>query len=198
MNAPEPVDCVTEDPRWGSSEPAVARGVLAVLRHQGIDPAQAEVSVLLTDDARMQALNGTYRGKDAPTNVLSWPSEDLAPDTPGARPSRPAPDPGGLFALGDLAFGWETVQREADTPSVTRLGFADYLTRLAVHGTLHLLGYDHETPADALLMEAEEFAILAPMGLADPDEYRAEREALLEDIAATEPQKDGPSPDPAA
>ncbi len=114
-----------------------------------------EVSVALTDDAALQALNKAWRGKDRPTNVLSFPAE--MPDLP----------PGALQAtpLGDIALAAETVQREAREQDKS---FDDHLTHLTVHGLLHLLGYDHETTDDAAEMEALEIEILARLGVADP------------------------------
>jgi probable rRNA maturation factor len=117
------------------------------------------VTVLLADDATIQALNRTWRGKDRPTNVLSFPA---------------GPPPAGLprnlrWPLGDLALALETSASEAAEEGKT---LAQHLAHLVVHGTLHLLGYDHETPAEAEAMEALERRILAGLGVPDP--YRAE------------------------
>ncbi len=114
--------------------------------------ADAEVSLVFTDDARIRVLNQQYRGKDKPTNVLSFPA---APPFPG----RLGPP------LGDIVMARETVAAESEAAG---LDFADHLTHLIVHGFLHLLGYDHETDGEAVVMERLETAILARLGIADP------------------------------
>jgi probable rRNA maturation factor len=162
------VDTVIEDDRWqafglAALAEAAARAALAHLGH----PAEAlEISLLGCDDARIAVLNGTFRGKPKPTNVLSWPAWDLAPEAPGAQPEDPetgtAEDP---EPLGDIAIAWETCAREAEEQGKP---MRDHVTHLVVHGCLHLLGYDHETEADAALMEGHEVAILASLGLSDP------------------------------
>jgi len=161
-----PVELNPEDVRWGDLAPLVRRAVGAALRHLGHDPALYEISVLACDDARIRALNAQFRGKDRPTNVLSWPEWDLSPDEPGALPQPPEPgtadDP---EPLGDLAFAYETCQREADAQGKK---VEDHVTHLIVHSVLHLLGYDHDHDADALLMEETETKILATLGIADP------------------------------
>jgi probable rRNA maturation factor len=111
-----------------------------------------EVSVMLADDAQIQELNRTWRGKDKPTNVLSFP----APDQPGAEGPR---------HLGDIALAYETLVRESEEESKA---LADHFAHLIVHGILHLLGYDHEDEAEAETMEALEVKALATLGIADP------------------------------
>lgn len=112
----------------------------------------AELSLVFTDDAHVRGLNRQYRGKDSPTNVLSFPG---APGKPGAY--------GPL--LGDIVVAEETVAREAADQA---LSFDDHLIHLVVHGFLHLLGYDHEDDAEAEIMEGMETQILAHLGIADP------------------------------
>jgi probable rRNA maturation factor len=128
--------------------------VSAVLRHLAID-APLEVSVVFTDDAEQQALNRAWRGKDRPTNVLSFPNMD---DDGPAVPGLPR-------LLGDVVLARETVAREAREQGKRTV---DHTVHLLVHGTLHLLGYDHEGAAQAAEMEALERAILAGLGIADP------------------------------
>jgi len=111
-----------------------------------------EVSVMLTDDARIRELNRTWRDKDKPTNVLSFP----APEQPGAEGPR---------HLGDIALAYETLVRESEEESKA---LADHYAHLIVHGILHLLGYDHEDEAEAETMEALEVKALATLGIADP------------------------------
>jgi probable rRNA maturation factor len=111
------------------------------------------VSLLFTNDAAMQALNQKWRGKDKPTNVLSFPSGD-------------GPAGSDIEMLGDIALALETVTREAEGEGKT---FDHHLTHLLVHGFLHLLGYDHETgEEDAEEMETLERAILAHLAISDP------------------------------
>ena len=112
----------------------------------------AEVSLCLADDARLRALNLRWRGKDAPTNVLSFPS--AVPDRSGEEPT-----------LGDIALAYETLKREAEDLDVP---LADHYRHLVAHGFLHLIGYDHEKDEEAERMEALETRILARLGAADP------------------------------
>ena len=107
------------------------------------------VSVALSDDQSVAALNGQYRGKPKPTNVLSFPSG------PGA-------DDG---FIGDIVLAAETLQREAADEDIP---VEHHFQHLIVHGILHLLGFDHETDADAERMEALEIKILARLGIANP------------------------------
>lgn len=160
------VEVIVEDDGWGDPGALIETAVAATLRHLNLDPASYEVSVLACDDARIRALNAQFRGKDAPTNVLSWPAVDLAPETPGAAPF--APDPGtpdDPEALGDIALALGVCRAEAAAAGIP---FENHLTHLVVHSVLHLLGHDHETEPDALLMEGRERAILAGLGIPDP------------------------------
>ena len=127
---------------------------LAVAGHAGED---LSLSLLLADDGAVRRLNRTFRGKDKPTNVLSFPASAPA-GVPGPRP------------LGDVALAFETVAREAESEGKT---LADHARHLIVHGTLHLLGYDHETDAEAERMEALEIEALARLGIADPSREAA-------------------------
>jgi probable rRNA maturation factor len=121
---------------------------------------EGEVSILLTDDARIRELNRTYRGMDKPTNVLSFPSEDKAES--GAR------------FYGDIALACETLSREAAGEG-KRLDA--HLSHLVVHGVLHLLGFDHDNERDAEAMEARETKIVTSLGFADPYASVAEENA---------------------
>lgn len=113
-----------------------------------------EVSVLLGDDAAVRGLNGAWRGKDMPTNVLSFPVPDGFPAPPDqARP------------LGDIVLGFETVLREAAAEGKT---LEAHMTHLAVHGLLHLLKYDHLTQEQATDMEMRERKIMDILKFADP------------------------------
>jgi probable rRNA maturation factor len=161
------VDTLAEDPRWEALRLAelAERAAGATLRRLGLDPRRYEISLLGCSDARIAELNADFRGKPQPTNVLSWPSAERGPARPGARPRLPAPDPGGLRELGDVAIAWETCAREAAAEGITP---EDHAAHLVVHATLHLLGFDHETDADAELMEGIEREVLRAIGVADP------------------------------
>lgn len=111
----------------------------------------AEISVLLTDDAEQRDLNAQWRGKDAATNVLSFPQIE---------PFGPV-----MGLLGDITLARETLVREAEEQGKS---LEDHFTHLVVHGFLHILGYDHLEEAEALHMEGLETQILAGLGLADP------------------------------
>jgi probable rRNA maturation factor len=113
----------------------------------------SEASVVLGSDALVRRLNRTYRGKDAATNVLSFPFQR----PPGA------PEEGAY--LGDVVLAAETVQLEADGRGIER---KQHLQHLVVHGLLHLLGYDHDTDSEAEAMERLEVDILATIGVSDP------------------------------
>lgn len=161
------LDVILEAPAWEAAglESLAARASAAALAELGLEPAQYEISLLACDDARIGALNAEFRGKPAPTNVLSWPEEDLSPETAGARPALPAPSGPSEGFLGDIAIAFETCAREAEEQGKP---FADHVTHLLVHATLHLLGYDHIRDEDATLMEALEVEILGNLGIADP------------------------------
>jgi len=120
------------------------------------DTAEAELAVMLTDDAGIRTLNKNWRGIDKPTNVLSFPA---LPPVGVRGPDDPPP------MLGDIAIAYETMRREADDEAKP---FDHHLSHLAVHGFLHLVGYDHENDDDAEAMEALEREVLAQLGIPDP------------------------------
>lgn len=168
------VDCVTEDERWGDiALPALAeRAVRVTLAQRGLAPECFEIALLACDDARIATLNAEFRGRDVPTNVLSWPAQAFAPRPDGAPPPSPAPgtldDPAGL---GDLALAFDTCAREAREYGRS---LEDHVTHLVVHGVLHLLGHDHMRDGDAALMETIEVRLLALLGVANPYETAGE------------------------
>lgn len=127
-----------------------------------------QVGALLCDNARMRDLNLQFRGKDSPTNVLSFP-DDSAPDdsTPDNAPLDDSAVPAGASprAVGELALAYGQLAAEANEEDKS---LADHMTHLWVHGLAHLFGLDHETVGDAEEMEAAETAILARLGIADP------------------------------
>ncbi|WGW05463.1 rRNA maturation RNase YbeY [Tropicibacter oceani] len=155
-------DTIIEDARWDQAglETLAEQAAQAVLRHLGIAEEDHEIAVLGCDDTRIAALNADFRGKPTPTNVLSWPSEDLSAEIPGENPLPPE-----LPELGDIAIAFQTCEREAQEQGKP---FADHVTHLVIHAVLHLLGYDHIRDADATLMEGIEVAILGKLGVPDP------------------------------
>jgi len=114
-----------------------------------------EVALLFTDDSAIAEINAEWRGKDKPTNVLSFPAPDM-----------PVPE-GEARHLGDIVLAHGVILREAGEQGKT---LQDHTAHLIVHGVLHLLGYDHETDAEAEEMESLETSILSGLGIADPYE----------------------------
>lgn len=155
------------DPSWSKLAPdapkllrRAARRAFAAASGAGWRGSRVghEVSFMLTSDRRMRTLNRTYRGQDKATNVLSFAALD------GARPK-----PGVPWLLGDVVLASGVIAREAKDQAKN---LEDHLSHMAVHGLLHLLGYDHEKNRDALIMEALEIATLAGLGIANPYESR--------------------------
>ncbi len=149
-----PLNIVIEDEVWKT-----VRG-LKSLTEKAVDAAltaaakNKEISILFADNATLKNLNKDWRGKNKPTNVLSFPS------------SKELKLPRGqIKPLGDIALAFETVAKEAEASGKS---LKDHTTHLIVHGVLHLLGYDHIDDADAAKMEAKEIRILKKLGLADP------------------------------
>lgn len=145
------------DARWQQPE-------LALLEDRIIDAVRAalaacdrhdpvEIGVRLTDDVEIQTLNRDWRGQDKPTNVLSFALEDDA--VPGEA----------VVPLGDIVVAFETCAREADEEAKS---LANHLSHLVVHGTLHLLSYDHDVVEEAEIMEALERRVLDGLGIPDP------------------------------
>jgi len=138
---------IKEEPAWPDLDHLIRRCVNAAL-HSANYEQSAALSVVLAHDDFVQDLNKRYRGQDKPTNVLSFPQNDEMMDN-----------------LGDIIFALETVQREAAAQDKK---FKDHVAHLAVHGTLHLLGYDHERDEDAEHMESLEIQILEGLNISNP------------------------------
>ena len=162
------VDVVVEADSWSSIDIALLadRAVKLAFSALNLPTKGYEISLLACNDARIAELNAEYRGKNQPTNVLSWPAFELAAERDGG-PPKPLPEPDGMWAeaIGDLAIAYETCLNEA---AIADIAFDHHLTHLVLHGCLHLLGYDHERPLDAALMEALETKALASVGIDDP------------------------------
>lgn len=118
-------------------------------------PEGAELSLVIAGDKTLRQLNHEWRNKDKPTNVLSFPGQDMVPG-----------DKAGLI-LGDIIISLETTKREA---ALENKSVHDHFSHLIVHGFLHLFGYDHETDAQAAIMERLETRILGELGIANPYE----------------------------
>ena len=157
MAAPD-IDILTQSPLWERipQAPEVARRALGAMASDadmaGVLRDGGEICLTLTDDAAIAALNREWRGKDMPTNVLSFPA-----------PSHPGPQ--GPRFFGDIVLAFETVAREAQEQDKE---FDAHMAHLVVHGALHLLGHDHVDDEEAERMEALETRILAAIGIADP------------------------------
>ena len=148
------VDIVVNAPAWEALtglEDLAARAVEQSALVAGARLAKdSELCIVFCDDAEIRGLNATWRGQDKPTNVLSFP-------TPGALATKPL--------LGDIVIAFETVAREAREQDKS---LADHASHMIIHGFLHLIGYDHETPAEAEAMEALERRVAETLGIIDP------------------------------
>jgi probable rRNA maturation factor len=146
-------DCWHQEP---DAEAVIHRAIAAAAETVGQDVGEAELAVMLTDDAGIRTLNSNWRGIDKPTNVLSFPA--LQPTAASREDDAPR-------MLGDIAIAYQTMRKEADDEQKP---FDHHLSHLAVHGFLHLIGYDHETEDDAEAMETLEAEILAQLGIPNP------------------------------
>jgi probable rRNA maturation factor len=150
-------DCWQTEP---DAEAVIHRAIATAAEAVNAGPnkavGEAELAVMLTDDAGIRTLNNNWRGIDKPTNVLSFPA---LPPT-----GKSGPDDAPRM-LGDIAIAYETTRKQADDEQKP---FDHHLSHLAVHGFLHLIGYDHENDDDAEAMETLEQEILAQLGIPDP------------------------------
>jgi probable rRNA maturation factor len=146
------IDIMVQAPQW-----AEHRGSRATVRRAVLEAARAtatssgEIAIVLADDSAIRTLNRNWRKKDKPTNVLSFP----APRS-GRRPPQ---------HLGDIVIAYQTTAREARTEQKP---FRHHLAHLAVHGFLHLIGYDHEADEEAQVMEKLEISVLARIRVPNP------------------------------
>ncbi len=157
------LDILIEDDNWGDLHPLAMRACTAALNGAGLDPSEYEVSLLACNDTRIKALNADFRQKGTATNVLSWPSDERGADVDGDPPIPPTLPMDA--ELGDIAISFDTCAREAADAGKP---FGDHVTHLIVHGTLHLLGYDHVRDGDAARMEGLESEILGKLDIPDP------------------------------
>lgn len=163
------IEVVVEDNLWEhyTIETIAVTVFSAIEKKLALKTGPYELDVLACDDARITVLNAEFRGKQMPTNVLSWPSFDLSPERAGQYPSAPPDEKHGdpFTHIGDIAIAYQTCMKEAKAGGITP---QHHITHLLIHGILHLLGYDHETDADATIMENIEIDILAGMGIGNP------------------------------
>jgi probable rRNA maturation factor len=145
------VEIQVQSPLW-DAQPAAEKTVRDAIAGaaEALSTANGEVSIVLTDDSAVRTLNRDWRGIDKPTNVLSFPASQVS---------------GGEKILGDIVIAYETLKRECDDED--RI-FLHHLAHLAVHGFLHLVGYDHQTDAQADEMEGLESQIMTRMKMPDP------------------------------
>jgi probable rRNA maturation factor len=144
------ITLVVEDEGWRAHRGLQKRLTLAAEDARKAVRLKGDVTILLSGDKKLAALNRDFRGRNKPTNVLSFPG-------------------GGDYA-GDIAIAYGVTAAEAKEAGKT---FPDHATHLVVHGVLHLAGYDHERPKDARVMEPLEVKILKRLGVADPYAVRA-------------------------
>lgn len=166
------LDISVEAAEWGDEDALAApcrSAVAAALAAARVGEPVA-LAILLTDDEAIREINQEWRDQDKPTNVLSFP----APPVPG----HPGPRP-----LGDVVLARETIAREAQAEGKS---FEDHFAHLLVHGTLHCLGYDHDTDEAAAEMEAMEVAALASIGIGDPYRDETDEESAGADAAREE------------
>ena len=178
------IDVNVESDRWPAELPEVetlvhrvARAAIGAARDV---PGNAELSVLLSDDACLRRLTRDYRGRDEATNVLAFEN-----DGPAGGPmadARPA-------LLGDVVIAFETTAREA---AEQKKPLSHHVSHLLVHGVLHLLGYGHDEVTAANVMEDLERAILAGLGIPDPYGERGQDEQPLVTAAGVAPDAQGP------
>jgi probable rRNA maturation factor len=165
VQAAPAIDILVESARWSGRrgvQPllrrAIAGAATALPAKSARATSGAELAIVLTNDSAIRKLNRTWRGKNEPTNVLSFPAD---------------PQAGAHRLLGDIVIAYETLAREA---RAERKPFDHHLAHLAVHGYLHLVGFDHEDEDEAAAMEGLETAILARLKVPDPYIARARKD----------------------
>lgn len=189
------VDVLVESDRWSAALPDVEslvhRAAQAVLSAAPDLPGNAELSVLLSDDANIRRLNRDYRDSDSATNVLAFSNDGPASGPVGGRVVGPVSgamaDPRPTL-LGDVVIAFETTAREA---ADQKKPLSHHVSHLLVHGVLHLLGYDHDEATAASGMEDLERAILAGLGIPDPYGERSPDEQPLATASGVAPYAQG-------
>jgi probable rRNA maturation factor len=139
------ITLLVEDPKWRTHRGLAARLANAAEAARKAARLKGGFTILLAGDRKLRALNHNFRGKDKPTNVLSFPGAD--------------------GYAGDIALAYGVTKKEAKAAGKTMINHA---THLVVHGVLHLAGHDHERPKQARAMEGLEVKILGRLGISDP------------------------------
>ncbi len=140
------VDIIINDCAWNVIQIESASITKAIIQHLKLD-TETNFSLLLTNDEEITVFNTTYRQKENPTNVLSFPCEGIE------------------GYIGDIILSYDTIKKESEDQNKS---FTDHLTHMIVHGVLHLLGYDHREDEDANIMESHERAILSSLKIKNP------------------------------
>jgi probable rRNA maturation factor len=165
------ITLLVEDPIWRSHRGLQARLKQAAEAAAAAGRLKGGLTILLSDDRKLRALNREFRGRDKATNVLSFPAGDDRSFNERTAGRRAAPSLGDRTArladahAGDIAIAHGVAAKEAKAADKR---FSDHVVHLVVHGVLHLAGYDHERPKDAKVMEPLEVRILGRLGIADP------------------------------
>jgi probable rRNA maturation factor len=156
------IDVVEEDGDWSTLPDAVSlieAAAAALVRHGRLRKhGPLAAAIALSSDAHVASLNATFRGKDKPTNVLSFPANAASVTISPSAAGEP------IF-IGDVILALETITTEAAELAIP---LSHHLQHLTIHGLLHLMGYDHETEPDAVEMETLETAILVSIAIPDP------------------------------
>ncbi|MCK5384893.1 MAG: rRNA maturation RNase YbeY [Alphaproteobacteria bacterium] len=156
------IDITIKDEHWGeviNDINALIHNIIAKTLHNRLTGIEsAEISIVLADDFFIQELNKTYREKDKPTNVLSFPMTEKDELKNPAIP---------FCSLGDIILAYDTISREALEQNKL---LSDHFTHMLVHGCLHLLHYNHQTDEEAKIMEKHEIDVLTQLGIKNPYE----------------------------
>ncbi len=153
------IDAIFEAGNWPPETTQWAADAERAIMAELSKTAEYEIALLLTDNDHIQKLNAQFRGKDAPTNVLSWPAIDYQ----RALGQTPQPLEDIEDSLGDLAFAYQICVKESE-----EIGLENHFKHLMIHGILHLLGYDHIEQKDAEIMEALEISALSRLNIENP------------------------------
>ena len=177
LTSVEPIEVLVEDFRWKEIDlqQLATRALSAVCTELGRKTPIPGFTVMASDDARIAELNGIFRNKPTATNILTWPAFDVGPcgaaDPTPADAALPPPMIIGdekwhwSGSLGDIALAYDTCESEAEMQGKS---LGEHVMHLLVHGVLHLLGYRHETDAEAGAMQAIEISALAKLGIGNP------------------------------
>ena len=156
MSSHRAIDILNHSPRWVPLKlgPKIEESITVAADHLGLP--QFDLCIVLADDAFIQELNAQYRGKDKPTDVLSFPQHDFTPGDEIVIEN---------LNLGDIILSYETVSKDAEAQGKN---LSDHVRHMIVHGFLHLLGYDHQDEEPAMEMETLEGVILDKLHVANP------------------------------